>query len=264
MSESNSEKAKANVEIMGYSERGCLNAVLYDIRYHEKSLDILKELLNNIRSPFLSDLNEPKFKDITKAEILIEQSFSEFGDADAVFMIEHPEDKSIIFLEAKVGARYHIDKALDKFNEGKNKKEKIQGFSSNLFTQLYYKYKMIESLKKDGLNGLQKGVVFNEYSPNKPQRKIGRNQVVRKAVDKLKNCLGGTDDKAEVYYVALIPNETETKKVFNKENNKDLPYGNNECIGYVTWESIENFCQEKKLNNAIKAFKYNNGQIYKK
>lgn len=268
MSESNSEKANANVEIMGYSERGCLNAVLYEIRYHEKSLDILKELLNSIRFPFLSDGNEPKFNKITKAEIFIDQSFSQFGDADAVFMIEKRSGgKTIIFLEAKVktdGKQYNIDTEFTKFKKFKEcrEKEEVDGYSSNLFTQLYYKYRMIESLTNEGLDGLQNGVEFVKYSPNKLIRKIGGNQVVLKAVGKLKKYLDGTDDKAEVYYVALIPDAKKVIGDFLKNNTDNLPYGDNQCIGYITWELIKYFCTDKKLYNAENVFEFNNGQIY--
>lgn len=81
-----------DVEIVGYSERGLLNPLFYEIRSSPSSLQLLANLLSLIYFPRVG----VDFR-IRGAKILIEQSFSDFGDADAVLLIDNEgAEQSII------------------------------------------------------------------------------------------------------------------------------------------------------------------------
>ena len=72
------------MKILGYSERGIINALFYEIRYSKQPETLLGELISKIKFPFLDDFS----LSVVNSEIFIEQSFSDFGDSDVLILID--------------------------------------------------------------------------------------------------------------------------------------------------------------------------------
>ena len=105
---------------MGYSERGVLNSFLYEIRYDHNGLDLINEFFTKVSFPYTN----ANFK-VEEITILIEQSFSDFGDADTVLLIDNYGKRQTIFVEAKVKTycrkSWRIDEEFNRFKEGVSK-----------------------------------------------------------------------------------------------------------------------------------------------
>ena len=165
-----------------------------------------------------------------------------------------------VFAEAKVKPSqmpvWKIKDEFDKFVTGTTTKLS----SSNLFTQLYHKLRMINALSKGGLTSLKNGVPFPICS-SMALRKIGSNPVVIRAIKKVSHYLEDT------YFLAIIPdtpsnledffiNDLEQSRVAN------LPEWNFNSLGYLAWSDIMNFCIDQKLENTQRVFEFNKGQIF--
>lgn len=241
------------MKIIGYSERGIVNALFYEINYSAAAEPLLEKLLSRVRFPFL---NKTTFC-VSDVEILIEHSFSDFGDADALLLINTGKKAVSVFLEAKVKPTWTIEKEFRKFIEG----TKTEVNSSNLFTQLYYKVRMVAGLRQCGIRGLQNGLEFPKSS-TKQKRKIGNNSVVLKAAEKLKCYL------KETYYIAILSEKPDNLKCFFKNKLRNWKPPEDCCgwdvhhYGYLSWSDVEVFCIENSLWNTLRVFKFNEGQIY--
>ena len=164
------------MKVYGYSERGAVNALAYEIAGSPEPEGLLEQLLSLaiFPKPF-----RPTFS-ITQATLLIEQSFSDFGDADLVVLARNAQASFGAFLECKVktyGRRcWRLTEEFERFVKG----TEIGLDSSNLFTQLYHKQRMVQCIAI-GVQGLVAGVPFPCCS-SKVGRKIGQNGVVLRAV----------------------------------------------------------------------------------
>lgn len=230
------------MKILGYSERGIINSLIFKIGENKKLMNQFIDLIsehNNI------DLGKP-----TDYTILLEQSFSDFGDADLIIIVKYknPKHKKVLFIEGKVRAQKNSWKIQGEY-EKYTKKEKFIGYSSNLFYQLYFK-----SLLMKHWYEIDKNKEF-EVDSNFRNRKIGNNEVVLKAFIKLKEC-------KEAYYIGLIPTKQEEIKVFLKDNEKILEADKDLKLHFLSWETVHKFCEEHKLKKVLKIFKFNKGQIY--
>lgn len=232
------------MKILGYSERGIINSLIFSIGEDIDYMNQFVELIT-LRAPF--ELGEP-----ISYTILLEQSFSQFGDADLVIIIhykhyenlkdENPEDKKVLFIEGKVKTfkgNWNIVNEFNKFDKG----EKYPGSSSNLFFQLYLKKLMIDNwqvINKDPKSGIA--------SKFERQRKIGENGIVRKAFN-LIAC-------KEAYYIGLIPTSQDNIDKFKKDNNSGLHF--------LSWEKVHKFCNDHDLKKVLEIFEHNDEQIYKR
>ena len=241
---------------MGYSERGVLNSFLYEIRYDHNGLDLINEFFTKVSFPYTN----ANFK-VEEITILIEQSFSDFGDADTVLLIDNYVKRQTIFVEAKVKTycrkSWRIDEEFNRFKEGVSK-GKVS--SSNLFTQLYHKVRLFNELKENGIESLKKGITFPNFS-SKNERKIGKNKVVLEALERMRQY---TD---EAFYIALIPDTSSSVENFFLENLRKYQAPgfigwNIRNWGFVNWPDIEKFCDKENLKATLNVFKHNKGQIY--
>ncbi len=284
------------MEILGYSERGVINTFLYELYYfsQNQNLNINQNLnlnqnlnpnlnlnlninLNRNSSENLSLLNEflkmihfpynssgKLFNIISDAKILIEQSFSDFGDSDFLLLIENNGKRETVFFEAKVKTcqkswciKEQVSELEDIIN---NKKEDEHG---NLFVQLIRKVRLVEGLKKHGFEKFKKEYI-KVFNWSTKAMNIGDNPVVLEAVKKLK------DYDCNTYFVAIVPdNVKNVENVYITKLKKLLSNcGINDCYlnnwGFITWEEIEEFCKHYNLVNTLKVFQFNNGQIYEK
>jgi len=124
------------MEILGYSERGIINSLFYEMKFSKNNLKLLNDFFSLVSFPYRAVTFQ-----ISDVKILIEQSFSDFGDADAVILVNNQGDKQAIFIEAKVKTsqgKWSIYDEFEKFKRGVPKSEPPKGFSSNLFVQLYF------------------------------------------------------------------------------------------------------------------------------
>ncbi len=242
--------------VCGYSERGAFNALLHEISYSHKANELMIRLLNSVRTPH----GAMQYKAIDGANILLEPSLSDFGDADAIVLLHSAGERCAVFFEGKVKSSQHPSWMLNdewtKFFTG------ICGQlnSSNLFTQLYHKVRFVCALRNAGITGLQQGIEFPACS-SKTVRKIGSNPVVLRATQLISEYLD------RVQYVAIVPDNPQRVQAFFEDvlptqNPQKLPGWDTFGWGYLCWSEVEEFCRENGLVNSVRVFEFNRGQIY--
>ncbi len=250
---------KASAEVVGYSERGLLNAIVHDLQRSDSCTQHLSRLLQ-LSKP---DLKIPR--DLISVEYLIEQSFSEFGSADLVVFFDTADNRKgyTVFVEAKVAC--HQKKWSIKTNELVKFQKKIDSLesdtdaskrvcNSDLFTQLFFKQLMVETVQK-GENSHER---LRGFGKEGSRISLGNNPVVKKAVSKLEEHLDG------VFYIALIPaSETELDSYLSSDC-RCLTDALHRPISYLTWESISAFCKENPSDFplTLNGFEYNGTQIF--
>ena len=246
------------MKIFGYSERGIINSLLYEINYRPQAKSLFEGFLRLARFPFL----DWQPISVLNLEVLIDQSFSDFGDADAVLLIDTGSEALSIFVEAKVKpfqkGQWTAEEEFNKFKAGLESAVS----SSNLFTQLYHKVRLVNGLRKGGLDALKKEGINFPRSSSKRIRKIGSNQVVLRAVRQLEVYLNRT------YYIAIVPDEpVRIEAFFHNVLKNSAPEGYMEWdvsnYGYMCWEEIEPFCAKCGLKNTLGVFAFNKGGIYR-
>lgn len=242
------------MEVYGYSERGILNSLIYEIRYANNGAALFDSLISKAKFP-LTD-NKPSTGDST---VLVEQSLSQFGDADAIFLTSSNSANCTIFVEAKVLSQardWQLSYQFKKFEEGLNSKVN----SSNLFTQLYFKQRLISVLTSDGIEALQQGVSFPSWSTRR-RRKAGSHPVVLNTLKLIRQC------NDNVYYLMLIPDTHQRVELFFENRLRDLqlpdvPDWDPSHYGFLTWATVKSFCEKNRLAATLAVFAYNQGQIF--
>ena len=244
------------MRILGYSERGIVSSLFNEIAFSHDSHELLSHLLGIISFPFVDFTPN----EIHQATIMVEQSFSDFGDLDTLLLLTTNGTHLSIFFEAKVkpiqSRDWSIEEEWQRFLNGIT--DRVS--SSNLFTQLYHKVRLVQGLEEVGVCGLQSGLEFPTCS-TKTLRKIGSNEVVLRAVDLVQKHL----DRA--YFVSIIPEESpKAGAFFNDVLRNSHPKGFHgwdvSHYGYLTWIQVECFCIEHGLRNTLEVFEQNRGQIY--
>jgi hypothetical protein len=244
------------VRVCGYSERGIFNALLYDVGFAADPIGVLRAFLALVRVPG----STTDFSDLQGAEVLIEQSLSQFGDADAILLLHGPSWRSVLFAEGKVKTSqaelWTVHRAWSAFLA--RKEGKLE--SSNLFTQLYHKVRFIAALRDGGSSAVESGVAFPTCSRVSP-RKIGSNPVVRRAARMVE------DYSQQAFYIAVVPDPAERMADFFDNElqggpGEDVSGWDTSGWGYLTWEQVETFCREHQLANTLRVFEFNRGQIY--
>ena len=246
------------MNIYGYSERGILNSLLYEILHTKNGAALLTRLIAKAKFP-LTD-KKPSFG---AATILVEQSLSQFGDADAIVLISSSTAKSTIFVEAKVQSQssdWLLSEQLSEFEHGLRSTVN----SSNIFTQLYHKQRFISALKNnsDGaITALQKGIKFPSWS-TRSKRSVGKNPVVLRAVKHIQQ------HADNIFYLMLVPdNEQRAETFFNKTlcsiRFPTVPEWDVSCYGYLTWATVKSFCEQNSLKETLGVFAYNKDQIFR-
>lgn len=143
-------------KVLRYSERGLINSFIYELKSSNNTKEILSNFLGRIK---FTDKKTNIIK-IKSYSIMIEQSFSRFGDLDLLILIENEKGvKSSYFIEAKVktynSREWQIENQYIKFIDAIENKKLL---SSNLFTQLYLKQLLVDSYKEGGIKKIKNGV----------------------------------------------------------------------------------------------------------
>ena len=248
------------MKITGYSERGAVNALFYELAYSGKALHLLEQFLSFVECQEFKKLSLA----LTDAHLLIEQSLSDFGDADAILLLDAGKTKLVVFFEVKVKSfqkeKWSLDGEFSNFTQGCGTVGKLS--SSNLFTQLYHKSRLIDALRSPniGINGLQDGIEFPACS-TKLRRKIGKNGVVLSAVKTIEPYC------ENAWYFSLVPDKSESIKSFYDRLSPDVwprDFGDLESSrwGGMAWEKVAEFCNSFDLKSTSWVLEFNKGQIY--
>lgn len=219
------------MKILGYSERGAMNALFYGIALKEDK-DALVRFLS------LAGINET-YDDF---DLYMEFSLSEYGDPDLLIIgTKSDGTKTVFFVEAKASNRgfYNVDKQKDWHNDYIKGGGHADGHSSNLFFQLRLK----KYLKDDVILGSDP--LNNLANTGGRARKIGENPIVLKMVDEIKKC-------GNAEYIAVIP-----KQKTRVKTNDDYGF----TIHFVEWEDIQG---DNVLNTYLNETVAFNGGVDKK
>ena len=252
--------------IYGYSERGVFNSIIYYLDF--KRPDLI--------GAFLKKLGVDGFATGYEFTFLNEQSFSDFGDNDLTIIAKHNGGKkAVIFIEGKVktfSGNFCLEKEFNKIDKSLKTGEIFDGFSSNIFVQMYYKFLLQEVLQGEETKTKNLQNIFKKKNKNggREERSIGDNGIVLKACEMIKGA-------NEFYYIALLPENRESKDLcsmfekLNKHFDKPMRIENIRC---AYWGKVEHFFAElEDATSVIKNFEYNEAkdkkgktisQIYKK
>lgn len=193
------------MKIVGYSERGAMNALFYGIAQADDKKAFAKFLkIIGIEDDHVSDV-----------EFFMEFSLSEFGSPDLLVTFNANEQKHILFIEAKTscGKKYELEKAFENYEK---RKERKPGYSSNLYYQLSMKNLFFENLPKSiDINGIE--------DSDGRTHKIGDNFVVKAICNKIK-------DSKVAHYIAIVPKS-------------DIPSDAPKYVKHIFWEDLFN-CSE--------------------
>jgi hypothetical protein len=244
------------VRVFGYSERGIINTLLYEIGFSDDPIGALTGLLSLVHIPG-SALN---ISGLLGAEVLVEQSLSDFGDADVILLLRGSDWRKVVFIEGKVKpSQTRSWTALGAWRRFLARNNNMLD-SSNLFTQMYHKARFIAALKDGGVDEVEKGVLFPKCS-TKTLRKLGGNPVVRCAAQMIEAYA------KESYFVAAVPDTVSNLSAFYSKELKDGPLPDVtgwdiDGWGYISWEQVETYCRKHNLDNTLRVFDFNRGQIY--
>jgi hypothetical protein len=249
------------VNILGYSERGALNALLFEISYSDRSTDLVLQPLR--KANFLREDENRLPRQVRQVTAVIEQSFSDFGDADAILLLDTEERKTAVFIEAKVKPsqtqQWRIQHEYAKFEKGVEPPAQVS--SSNLFTQLYHKVRLVQAAQcSDYRQILRQGIPFPSCS-TKSIRKIGLNPVVLRALEEIRPYLN------HVIYLGLIPDTPANVAYFLEAGLPpaelpDMPGWDTSSWGFLCWHDVNEFCQQENLLRTQAVLKFNSGQIW--
>jgi len=227
------------MNILGYSERGVINSLIYNIGEDKK---LLKEFIELIHFPKSIEIGNP-----LDYEILLEQSLSGFGCSDLIIIIKYkkPENNKVLFFEGKVNTENSTWNISDQYQKHINNGI-YNGYASNLFCQLYLKKLLIDNFSTINLGTINR--VRDKFGV---WRNIGENGVVFGAIEKISIF-------NEAYYIGIIPSNDADIKTFICNN---FPQNGNPNH-FVSWETIHSFCTRNNLRKVGKVFEFNKGQIY--
>ncbi len=267
------------ITLHGYSERGVMNALFYGIAYKGTTEDIRE---------FLCLAGIKKVEEYTDFEIIMEGSLSDFGDSDAIIIAKRNNEKNgktVFFIEAKVSNgdnKNTLEKRYKDFYNNFNSNKREGGYSSNLFYQLclkHYLFKLTrdkekisdlgkfkdEKLLKDLITSAdcEKYDNYIKLKGNNKLRKFGKNPVVHKFINDIKNC-------SDAKYIAIVPDPNENNidksiKDYIRKKNMDILSQPDfiDNLHFITWHQIKDeWLKNEELNENIqKSIEYNQNLI---
>lgn len=242
-----------NIEVRGYSERGMINAMMYEMNYSSNGIEMLRNFLKLCVFPN----EDPDFENFNSARVLIEQSFSDFGDLDLLIMLDGSIKQSVL-LEAKVkrfqSNGWSISDEWDNFKRVVDGTLPIAKYRSNLFIQLYRKMRLINTIKNPNLK-LQPNIIRDSW-------RLGKHRIVGKAAEEL------AQYSSKPWFLALVPDSQKNIADFFKNKLSNLPTVLPDWsilnVGYLAWEDFENYCKNSPNEwiHTLSNFDYNHGQIF--
>lgn len=261
-----------SIKVVGYSERGMMNALFYDLAFaaranpdQARAREMLTELLRNCKFP-VDPAVKPQWEEmlsmITSAKVFIEQSFSDFGDLDALLLLDCKNDeKHAVLIEAKVATAKSRPKTIyDFWNELHRFRRGEVKFRSSLFVQLARKFALVDRHVEDA------GETEEHPDRTVPGFRLGRNRIILKAAKELQAY------SRNPWFIALVPDHRDTVQAFFEQTlipNRHALAGRDhyvDCLGYLTWPKIKEHCKEPKnerdWRHTLEAFEWNEEQIF--
>ena len=214
------------MEIYGYSERGAINALFYEMALRK---DSEQEFVK-----FLEKANVSNASEYHNFELYNECSLSRFGSPDLVVVAKRNGVSVVFFIEGKVSecSGFRMKTVIKEY--------KKKSDSSNLLIQIRQKQNFFNSryLFPDSENAVKKeNLIETSLGP----RSIGNNPIVRKFVDKIKKC-------QEAKYIAIVPDINNEDGDWKKKLDEE---GFNELL-IISWETIrDNFKSYKLLKDTL-------------
>lgn len=251
------------MELLGYSERGFINAFFYGVFHHPEPAVVMGSFLRLVQWPLLAE--PPALTHDASADaVLVEQSYSDFGDADATILCSAGEDRAVFFCEAKRGREFRLGKEWDDFTT--RFRHGYTGGVSNAFRQLYLKQRLVGALVggDDLTGGIEFDGVLQPVRGNR-RRKLGHNTVVRRAVDMVRRYLG------QAYYLLLTPEAITPRLVeglraahsFAPAPAEPKPRGwDLTRWGLVSVQEMVALCQSSGMRHAVEVARFNDGQLF--
>jgi hypothetical protein len=254
-------------DVVGYSERGMMNALFHDMWAKPSDKERLARLAD-----FLGQCCFPRhdpdlpFREVRlrSAKIRIEQSFSTFGTLDALLLLEEeadPHEKHAVFIEAKVKTSQRESRPI--LQEWSDFETYVKGkeSASNLFLQLYWKVCLVQHLTHRD----------EELEPCSVPRswELGANPIVKTASEELRTYCGS------VWYLTLVPSSRVDTQDFFANTLAPynpaaagvlLPYWSVDRWGYLCWKDLEDYCADNDRRDhwklLLRNYDYNREQIY--
>lgn len=210
------------------------------------------------------NLELPPF--ITNITFIVEQSFSDFGDADLVILFQDGKGRGYTtFIEAKVacGARWALEnRALSVFHQKQNphpvadqQSIKKRCDNSDLLTQLFFKKLMVDVISNKK-NWCKRTPGFG----SKENQSLGKNKIVQAAKEMV------SDHLEKAFYIGLIPSDPVA--VHSPRIGITMADEFLKQVSFISWKQLDEYCQSPENSGefplTIAAFSYNGDQIYKK
>ncbi len=229
------------MKIVGYSERGALNALFYSMAFNKNERQGEIDMQS-----FLEMADVPDYNHYFDFEIYTESSLSQFGSPDLLFFAktEKGEKKTVFFIEAKVSAckTFKMSSILNEYYKDIKKGEPEKPNTSNLFYQLEQKKTLFDKRCELSTKG-------NKIETNRGPKSIGKNPIVLKLVEKLKSC-------SNAEYIAIVPKEGEKKKETLINSIEDLN------LKIVYWEDLhQKFGIELNYESFNETIRFNQGSV---
>lgn len=246
-----------SIQLLGYSERGIVNAICEDIHHSPNPRLRLVEFLSWFN--YLDGHPMLIVEDIKNATILVEQGFSDFGDLDLLVLIECNSGRTHSFLiEAKVSNDTNSWLTIeDRWLEFKQQLAGAIGSTSNLFVQLHRKVRLIAKLREGGR------FITDRFIP---KGSIGSNQVVNKACSKLKSYIS---DDGTVWFGAILPDQQPQLNSFAANLSQCfkfagvLPTWCTQHWAFLSWHVVATKVNENEWPRTKATLDWNEGQIYR-
>ncbi len=246
-----------SIELLGYSERGVINAICEDIHHSANPRQKLVEFLSWFT--FSGDHQKLAVEDIKNATILVEQGFSDFGDLDLLALIECDSGRKHSFLiEAKVSNDTNSWLTVeDRWQEFKQQLAGAIGSTSNLFVQLHRKVRLVAKLREEGRFSTDCLI---------PRGSTGTNRVVNKACSKLKSYLS---NDGNVWFGAVLPDEQPKLDSFAANSLRStsvadaLPTWCAQQWGFLSWHVVAKNVNQNEWPRTKATLDWNEGQIYR-
>lgn len=229
--------------IIGYSERGIMNSLMFSI-YND--LDEVRRFLEFLTGDSIA---------IKNYEIYLEHSLSDYGTPDTVIIT----DERIYFIEYKVVARnpnWSLRKEYDNF-QGMPKKRTSE--TSNVFYQLYLKEELINRIREDHIS-LNDDKGWSDPKSNRVNyRKIGSHELVHFLFRKIQNTIKLGQKKQEVVFIGIVP---ECNNSIKTEPNllKGTISSNN--YKFIEWEKVRAYYNNVSIIE--NTFAYNQQEFLEK
>lgn len=227
------------MKIYGYSERGAMNALFYGM-----ALD--KERGDESMRVFIKDLAKIE-GNFSEFELFNEFSLSDFGNPDMMIKAKNEKGQNVVFfIEAKASCckyynLFEQENHHEDYMKGGDKYDK--GHASNLYFQLRLKnyfFRLLHDFYGDSLEQKQQSMIIEKdpklrlKQSRDRNRKIGKNIVVEKMVNKLKDC-------TQAFYIAIIPKQN---SIVNLDTKSEYGFETHTIIWEEIYSKFKNYVGE--------------------